>query len=48
MTPVIITKEQAKARGRKTYFTGEPCQHGHICERFVKLRLVRRMRSSRQ
>jgi hypothetical protein len=32
----IITKEQAKASGRKRYFTGEPCQHGHICERYVK------------
>jgi hypothetical protein len=32
----IITRREAKMRGRKTYFTGEPCQHGHICERFVK------------
>jgi hypothetical protein len=34
--PTLITKEQAKARGRKLYFTGEPCQHGHVCERFVR------------
>jgi len=34
--PRIVTKEQAKASGRKTYFTGQPCQHGHVCECFVK------------
>jgi hypothetical protein len=34
--PRIITKEEAKASGRKRYYTGEPCQHGHVCERFVK------------
>lgn len=26
----------ARAAGRKTYFTGQPCKHGHICERYVK------------
>jgi hypothetical protein len=34
--PRIITLREAKMLGRKTYFTGEPCQHGHVCERFVK------------
>ena len=29
-------RREAQMRGRKTYFTGEPCQHGHIFERFVK------------
>ncbi len=32
----IITREQAKRRRLKRYFTGEPCRHGHVCERFVK------------
>ena len=32
----IITREEAKRSPRKTYFTGEPCQHGHVCERFIK------------
>ena len=31
----IITREQARRRRLKRYFTGQPCQHGHICERFV-------------
>lgn len=31
----IITRAEAKARGLKRYFTGEPCKHGHIAERYV-------------
>ncbi|QJB21767.1 hypothetical protein XccvBFoX1_gp28 [Xanthomonas phage FoX1] len=31
----IITKTEAKAQGRKTYFTGKPCPKGHSCERRV-------------
>jgi hypothetical protein len=30
-----ITRAEAKARGLKRYFTGEPCKHGHIAERYV-------------
>jgi hypothetical protein len=32
----IVTRERAKRWGSKRYFTGEPCWHGHICERYVK------------
>jgi hypothetical protein len=31
----IISRDQAKALGLKRYFTGEPCRHGHIAERYV-------------
>jgi hypothetical protein len=28
-------REQAMALGLKRYFTGKPCKHGHIAERYV-------------
>ena len=28
-------REVAKANGKQTYFTGNPCKRGHIAERFV-------------
>ena len=31
----VISKEDAKARGLKRYFTGKPCNRGHVAERFV-------------
>jgi hypothetical protein len=31
----IISRDEAKALGLKRYFTGEPCKHGHIAERYV-------------
>jgi len=31
----IIARKQAMAAGLKRYFTGEPCKHGHVCERTV-------------
>lgn len=31
MTP----RQAAIAAGAKRYFTGRPCKHGHVCERFV-------------
>lgn len=31
----IIGRADAKALGLKRYFTGKPCKHGHIAERFV-------------
>ena len=31
----IISREDAKKRGLKFYFTGNPCKKGHICERYV-------------
>src|SRR6516164_5990401 len=33
MTHEIISRNEAKARGLKTYFTGKPCAHGHIAPR---------------
>ena len=29
----IISREQAKERGLKRYYTGSPCRHGHLVER---------------
>ncbi len=31
----IITRKQAKALGLKRYFTGMPCRHGHISEKYT-------------
>jgi Autographiviridae endonuclease VII len=31
----IISREEAKGRGLKYYFTGKACKHSHIVERFV-------------
>lgn len=31
----IVSRLEAKARGLKRYFTGKPCKHGHVAERFV-------------
>lgn len=34
----IISRKEAKTLGVKTYFTGKPCKHGHVCERSLKKR----------
>ena len=31
----IMTKKEAKSKGMMFYFTGKPCIHGHIAERYV-------------
>ena len=31
----IITRQEAKKRGLSRYYTGEPCQKGHLSERMV-------------
>lgn len=31
----LITRDQARERGYKRYFTGNPCVNGHVCERQV-------------
>lgn len=31
----IISRQKAKELGMCRYFTGEPCNHGHVCERTV-------------
>ena len=33
--PGILTRKQAKSEGLTRYFTGKPCVHGHIAERFT-------------
>jgi hypothetical protein len=37
-TPAILSRNEAIALGLKRYFTGEPCNHGHIAERNVQSR----------
>jgi hypothetical protein len=32
---VLISRTTAKSTGLKKFFTGRPCAHGHIAERFV-------------
>jgi hypothetical protein len=32
---VIISRKEAKARGLVRYFTGKPCRHGHVAERYL-------------
>jgi hypothetical protein len=36
----IITREEAKAKGLKRFFSGAPCKNGHIAERYVGNRSV--------
>ena len=31
----IKTRAQAIKDGDKLYFTGKPCKHGHVAERFI-------------
>src|ERR1700722_11262897 len=35
MAQEIISYLDARAKGLKRYFTGNPCSHGHLSERFV-------------
>lgn len=32
---LIVSRKEAKARGLTRYFTGMPCKHGHVAERYV-------------
>lgn len=34
----MTSLNEARAAGRKRYFTGSPCRHGHVSERFVSSR----------
>jgi hypothetical protein len=34
----MISRKEAQQAGATRYFTGEPCKHGHIAERFVSSR----------
>ena len=35
MMMLIITREEAQEQGLTKYFTGKPCKHGHLAERYV-------------
>jgi hypothetical protein len=35
VAPDIIGRDEAKALGLKRYFTGKPCKHGHVAERYA-------------
>jgi hypothetical protein len=35
MARAIISRAEAKTIGYKKYFTGKPCKHGHISERYT-------------
>lgn len=37
--PEVLSREEAKARGLVRFFTGKPCKHGHVAERFVSGRV---------
>jgi len=38
--PEIIRRQDAMARGLKKYFTGKPCSHGHVADRWASTRIV--------
>jgi hypothetical protein len=40
MAPEIITRTAAKAQGLKHYFTGKPCNRGHVAERYVNASVI--------
>lgn len=31
----VISREQAAAEGKRVYFTGQACKHGHVAQRYV-------------
>jgi hypothetical protein len=35
VAPDIIGRDEARALGLKRYFTGKPCKHGHVAERYA-------------
>lgn len=35
MMMLIITREEAQEQGLTKYFTGKPCKHGHLAERYT-------------
>lgn len=36
MATEIISRAAAKAQGLRRFYTGLPCRHGHVCERYVR------------
>src|SRR5689334_5463261 len=35
----IITRAEAKAASLPRYFTGKPCKHGHVAERYTSIKI---------
>lgn len=35
-TPKLTTRAEAQVQGLTRYFTGEPCEQGHVGERFTR------------
>lgn len=35
MAPAIVSRSDARAQGLTRYFTGDPCNCGHVCGRYV-------------
>ena len=33
--PELVTRKVAQLAGLRRYFTGKPCKHGHLCERYI-------------
>jgi hypothetical protein len=46
--PDIIGRDEARALGLKRYFTGKPCKHGHIAERYAGGPCVKCIREQRR
>jgi len=38
----VVSRKEAISRGLKHYFTGQPCKHGHVSDRFVASKKCRR------
>lgn len=39
--PEIITRAEARSAGLKWYFTGNPCQRGHVSQRYTSAGMCR-------
>lgn len=35
IAPVVMSREEAAAAGKNTFYTGKPCKNGHIAPRYV-------------
>ena len=44
----VMTRDDARALGRKKFFSGIPCANGHLAERYVRKSLHAKRRSSKK
>lgn len=44
----LVTRADALASGKKRYFTGRPCKHGHISERYLASKICLACMSARR